>query len=661
MKHIRSLYRSPLKTAITLLLLSAAAFLFLYNLSEYSVSDREYREARDRYEGVLTVEVGQVEDNTSPFDIFLLTDETGRTPSYGKDIFNSLEFTYEASHQQSLSGELMEKLASLPHISRVEKRYLTAGVSPEYYRLDTDIHYYPFAGRLVLEATVKYRYDSSLSGESMKSFFGQDVESCEFLTLEDAELVAGNPAWLWDVAFKKNYDTHTLRLITFKEEYRGYSEKKGEETRDLWLHKGDTQSDHVTIRWSMWNLDNLIYAGDAALLEPGRRYLFVLRNCGEQPVAPRQEYHEVYPGGSLHTFDVGDDSLKGWWPYFTDVTDLQENWLEGEEYAPLRELIQVTNDDVHTFDVVYGDDMAAQRRVAEGRMVCEEGRFISPADAGQPVCVVNVDFLEANGLKVGDTITLDLGNYLSEQYAPLGAVAVNRGRESTAFKTQTFTIIGSWRDLNEGNHVYRDRYWCWSNNAIFVPSSFLPECRNAQGHEFKPGEVSFVVGNAEEINAFVEECLPLVEELGVTYQFSDGGWLQIGENLMQSRKIALVKLLIFSGAAVFALVLTVWLFIGRKKQEYGILRALGMGQSEAGGRLYVPFLLLGTLSAAVGLLVSRVVTARQLAAEAAHTPAPLPVFLLGTLGFLVLLALLAFLGLLLVRRRSILELVQGKK
>ena len=154
MKHIRSLYRSPLKTAITLLLLSAAAFLFLYNLSEYSVSDREYREARDRYEGVLTVEVGQVEDNTSPFDIFLLTDETGRTPSYGKDIFNSLEFTYEASHQQSLSGELMEKLASLPHISRVEKRYLTAGVSPEYYRLDTDIHYYPFAGRLVLEAIV---------------------------------------------------------------------------------------------------------------------------------------------------------------------------------------------------------------------------------------------------------------------------------------------------------------------------------------------------------------------------------------------------------------------------------------------------------------------------------------------------------------------------
>ena len=52
----KTLYRSPVKTVVTLLLLAAAAFLFLYNLGEYAVSDREYREARDKYQGVLTVE-----------------------------------------------------------------------------------------------------------------------------------------------------------------------------------------------------------------------------------------------------------------------------------------------------------------------------------------------------------------------------------------------------------------------------------------------------------------------------------------------------------------------------------------------------------------------------------------------------------------------------
>ena len=66
--HLKSLYRSPMKTTVTLLLLAAAAFLFLYNLSEYAVSDREYREARDKYEGVLTVEEQAVPELKTPFD-----------------------------------------------------------------------------------------------------------------------------------------------------------------------------------------------------------------------------------------------------------------------------------------------------------------------------------------------------------------------------------------------------------------------------------------------------------------------------------------------------------------------------------------------------------------------------------------------------------------
>ena len=645
MKHIRSLTRSPLKTCLTLLLLAAAAFLFLYNLSEYSISDQEYREARDQYEGVLTVEVAGLPENTTLFDFFLLTDETGRTASYGEAAFDNLSLTYEDNHQQSLGAELMEKLAALPHISRVEKRYLTAGVSPEYCRLDTDEHYFPYAARCVLEATVKYRYDSVLMANNGALLRDDHTERIEYLTLEDVELLAGDPAWLYDI-MGQEYEQHTVLLTTYKEEYRG-------------VLRWNTDWDHANYRWSMLILDNHVYSGEADFVQPGGRYVFVLRNNVEQSVSSLQEQKGTYPNGFFHLFDVGDDSIKDWWPYFTDITDAPDNWLEGEEYAPLRELIRVTNEDMHTFDVVYGDDMAAQRRVAEGRMVCEEGRFITPADAGKPVCVVSTDFLEMSGLSVGDTLTLDLGNYLSEQYAPLGAVAVTRGRQNTEYTTQTFTIIGSWRDLNEGNHVYRDRYWCWSNNAIFVPSAFLPECVNAEGHTFKPGEVSFVVGNAEEIEAFAEDCLPQLEAMDLTYSFSDGGWLQVGEELMQSRNLALVKLLVFAAAALFALILTVWLFIGRKKREYGILRALGMPQGEASGRLFVPFLLLGTLAAVLGLLAARIVTSRQLSAE--HVPAGLSLFLLGALGFLVLLAVLALVGIWIIRRNSILKLIQEKQ
>ena len=636
--HLQSLFRSPLKTLITLLLLAAASFLFLYNLSEYSVSDREYREARDQYEGVLTVEAGLIPEESGVYDFFLMTDETGRSDVYGK-VFLDHELTYDHFHQQSLDENTIEELSALPHVSRVEKRYLTAGVSPSLVRLDTDKQMFPYSARCIIAATVQSRYPTFMNGNEIAKRL---KVSYEYFLLEDIEVLAGDPVWLQDM------DLQAVHAEIYDEEKRDNLSPTA--VIDITSNK----------RLIALTLDNRVFPEDAAMVEAGRRYVFVLRNNPSLQVIGGGEGYEAYPSGQAHLFALGDDSIIGWWPYFTDITDLPDNWLETEEFADLRELIRVTNDDVHTFDVVYGDDMAAQRRAVDGRLECEEGRFITPADAGQPVCVVNAELLETYGLKVGDTLTLNLGNYLSEQYAPLGAVAVTRGRQNTAYTEQTFTIIGSWRDLNEGNHVFRDRYWCWSNNAIFVPTAFLPECRNAEGHTFKPSEISFVVGNAEEITDFVRDCLPQVEAMGLTYQFSDGGWLRVGEKLSQSRKIAMMKLIIFSAAAVFALVLTVWLFIGRKKRDYGILRALGMPKGEASNRLYIPFLLLGLVSTVIGLIAARI-AARQLAKEASHAPAGLGLFLLGALGFLVLLAVLAYLGLSLIRRRSILTLIQGKQ
>ena len=620
--HLKSLYRSPLKTILTLVLLTAAAFLFLYNLSEYSIADREYQEARDNYEGVLTVEERPVpEKENAQEDYFLLTDPTNPGRTFG-------ELDAADWHQQSLSEETIQKLSTLPHISKMERRYMTAGVSPEFYRLDTDQHLYNFAARCVLIATVseiKESYVSSmLHNVPVFSHWRDWVE----VYLKDIQVLAGpDNAYLWSL------DNQTINMKTLNEEQR-----------DEYVHHFWTESAH---RNYVQSCDPRVFPEIEESLIPGRRYVFVLRcSALEEPVLG-------------HEFGMGDDSLVNWWPYVTDVTDLPEGWLETEDFSALRELIQVTDDDLHTFDVVYGDDMAAIRRVGDGRIVCEDGRFITPSDAGQPVCVVNENVLKTYGLEIGDTLTLKLGNYLCEQYAPMGAVASNRGRYSTAFQTQEFTIIGSWRDLNEGNHVARDLYWCWSNNAIFVPAAFLPKCANGDTYTAKPSEVSFVVGNAEEISAFVQDGLPLVEAMELTYVFNDSGWLQVAKDLMRARNLAFVKLLIFSGAALFALILTVWLFIGRKKREYGILRALGMSVPDASNRLFVPFLLIGILSTVLGLLAARIVTTQQLTSD--HITASLSLFILGGLGFLAFLAVMSFVGLLIIRHKSILMLTQEKQ
>ena len=623
--HVQSLCRSPLKTVLTLLLLAAAAFLFLYNLSEYSVSLKEYRETRDHYEGILTLEEAPVpEREKTTEDYFLLTDPTNPGRTFG-------ELNAEDWHQPSLSVETVEKLSELPYISKVERRYMTAGVSPDHYRLDTDQKMYNYAARCVIVATVKEIKESYVINilKSVPTFsYWSDWEE---VYLDDVQILAGpDNAYLWSLEDQ----TINLKILN-------------DDQRDQYVHHFWTESPY---RNYMQACDPQVFRETADSLIPGRRYVFVLR-CSA--------LEESVIG---HEFGMGDDSLANWWPYVTDVTDLPEGWLESDEFSSLRELIQVTDDDLHTFDVVYTDDMAAIRGVAAERIVCEDGRFITSADAGQPVCVVNESVLKSFGLEIGDKLTLRLGNYLCEQYAPLGAVASNRGRYSTQFTEQEFTIIGSWRDLNEGSHVSRDLYWCWSNTAIFVPAAFLPDCVNSASYAPKPSEVSFIVGNAEEIVPFIEYVLPRVEEMGLTYEFSDGGWLNVAEDLMRARDLALVKLLIFSGAAVFALVLTVWLFIGRKKRDYGVFRALGMPKGEASGRLLVPFFLLGLVSDILGILIARLVTQHQLAAPgAAHASASLLLFLGGGLGYLALLSVLAVLGMLIVRRKTILELIQEKR
>ena len=266
--HLKTLYRSPLRSVLTLLLLAAAAFLFLYNLSEYSVADREYLEARDQYEGVLTVEEAAVPEMGGGFDLFLFSDETGRNGSYGLQLSENYPvLVYENFHQQSLGEELIGTLAALPYVSRVERRYLTAGVSQDYTRLDTDYNYYPYDYRCVITATVRARYNHSVHDNwAYYSAIYPELEAVEWLELEDVELLAGDQNWLWDNIWNNPYEENVLYLQTMKEEYR---ERMGYTFR---MEATSPSRNNVV------TLENHVYQEDAAILQPGRRYLMVLRN-----------------------------------------------------------------------------------------------------------------------------------------------------------------------------------------------------------------------------------------------------------------------------------------------------------------------------------------------------------------------------------------------
>ena len=637
----KMLLRSPVKTALTVLLLAAASFLLLDNLSSYAMQTRAVRQAEEAVEGVLTAERSPV---SNPLDggssWFLLSDPTNPGETYREDR------SYASTHHEALTEADVKALEALPWIDAVDRRYMTAGISEKYKRIEGAYADYSYMDRLVIEATVtaintganldKYMYDSGLR-----------------CTLEDVTVLAGDRKHL-DEQLRALDGKACLLIQTLAENLVGTG-------RRVMLFVPGYSVDCV---------DYDITKEAVKTIEQGRRYVFVVR-------APR---HET-AGSKAFGFYLGDDSRKGWWPYWTDISEAPENYLEGEDFAPLRQLIQVTNDDIRTFDVVYTDDMASIRRVSRNQLTAAQGRFLSPADEGNPVCVVSERFLTENGLHLGDTVTLKLGDHLMEQYAPLGAAAVTQGRYASEWTEQTFTIVGTWQDTggrrwqehehysfySTGSLQEQDYYWAYSDNTVFVPVSFLPDSCDTENHLFRPAEISFIVRNAANIGAFGEESLSLVEALGLHYTWNDAGWPLIAEKLAETRKLTMMKLLIFTAAALLAAGLTLYLFLYRRRREYAILRALGTPRRSAARAFWLPLMALAAFAAALGLAAAWLrsgAAAEKSAAEFAEAgleampSAHIEVYLLGTLGLLSVVALLAALYLRSLGKRSPLSLLQ---
>jgi len=560
---IKTLFRSPVRTIVTWVLLLAAAFQFTLSLTDYLSTRKGLEEAKDRMKGTLSLEHApglnpSAPGNSPHFNLFLMTDPTAR--GTGMPIFPTENF-----HPQSITETELQSLSAIPGVDSTEIRTMTAGVS-DYFRPDVEFHEFCYEARLILEAAVTDMVptESILLNTSIKS----ESEDNRILTLEDVRVLGGNKTALP----AETNGSCRLLAISFPEENNG--------TAGLWTYNTNASygRDTAVIFW------NKLSGEDIQALEPGRRYLFVARVepwLSDMPGFPR--------------LVLGDDTLLGWWPYITDITDLPENYLEGEDFAVLRELIQVTDDDWHTLDVVYTGDMSVIRRATDLRLVPAEGRFLEPEDAGKPVCVVNADFAYANGLSLGDTLRLKLGDYPMEQHEVLGAVASTRGRYADNWAEQEFTIVGTWRDINQGDYLKEDQIWAYSDASVFVPSSFLPE--GAKKTDRSPGEVTLLI-DADAMNDFVENELPKLEAEGWITYWNDRGWPQMEEELRLVVQAALYKLLAFGVATLLVIALTVYLFISRRSRDYAILRALGMEKGGSGKSLTIPLLCL-TLAAVI--------------------------------------------------------------
>ena len=134
---LKTLFRSPVRTIVTWVLLLAAAFQFTLSLTDYLSTRKGLHEAKERMKGTLSIEHAPGLDpnapgNSSHFNLFLMTDTTAS--GTGMPIFPPENF-----HPQNITNAELETLTALPGVAGAEIRTMTAGVS-DYIRPDVEFH-----------------------------------------------------------------------------------------------------------------------------------------------------------------------------------------------------------------------------------------------------------------------------------------------------------------------------------------------------------------------------------------------------------------------------------------------------------------------------------------------------------------------------------------
>lgn len=129
---MKTLFRSPVRTALTFVLLGIVSFALFMRVNEYAITRREFNNAISQYRGVGAAEA-------TPANAMVLVNNpdyiktdprlSQLEPDDNREWFESLRY-------RPITGEQIAAIAAIPYISLVDTRYMTAGFSDNYYRLD---------------------------------------------------------------------------------------------------------------------------------------------------------------------------------------------------------------------------------------------------------------------------------------------------------------------------------------------------------------------------------------------------------------------------------------------------------------------------------------------------------------------------------------------
>jgi ABC-type antimicrobial peptide transport system permease subunit len=326
--------------------------------------------------------------------------------------------------------------------------------------------------------------------------------------------------------------------------------------------------------------------------------------------------------------------------------------------------IDVLNENLHTLSIIATADMSAMPQMQESsrNFYLVEGRWLNRQDDldKDKVIVVPEDFTMKRRLKLGDEIQLTF-RPLTDTF--LGHI--RDGIDSASWKSyptyqDTFKIVGIYNATS------------YSAGLSFIPTSSLrPGFTSSTQNIFKyMPDYNFVLDSSRHETQFTQAYKAPLQSLGINLTFLPNNGPAYWAAVDPIRRSASADVLVFGLLMVVALSMAVFIYQIQRRRDYAILRALGVPAKHANQQIILPLLLLGGLGILVGGLPSWNYALSQAKASISTIPTPAGVtpsaalstfFLAGLcLAMFLLLALFSWLGVLLLARKPVLEILQGQ-
>ncbi|WMJ89119.1 FtsX-like permease family protein [Anaerocolumna sp. MB42-C2] len=300
-----------------------------------------------------------------------------------------------------------------------------------------------------------------------------------------------------------------------------------------------------------------------------------------------------------------------------EVTDGFYDTPRGQRWLELAKAMYLSE---QTIPVVPTDSTELLMSFYNGNSNIIEGRDITEEEyrEGQRICLISREFAKMNGFSVGDKLTLplyyaDYRDSAGRDFSPgdklLGIsdhLLNAQGRHYEVFDENEYTIAGIYNEINK---VARSTGYDMPSNAVVIPAASVKNSDEDNILDYGPMMGYNTVFRIP--NGTIESYMKVWEKQGVDdleITFYDKGYTKIKEGLEQIKEIALA--LFISGILTATLILLFFcqIFIGKQKKRTAIERSLGMNKRACTISLLSGIIVIALLGSIAGTMMGYLLT-----------------------------------------------------